>query len=47
MGEAGEEAVRAASMAARIGTFFKVLGVVGFVVTIISGIIELVQGEEQ
>ena len=31
----------------RLGTFFKVLGAVGLVITIIAGIIELVEGAEQ
>ena len=31
----------------RIGTFFKVLGAVGLVITIIAGVIELVEGAEQ
>ncbi|PIL25616.1 hypothetical protein GSI_11365 [Ganoderma sinense ZZ0214-1] len=45
--EAGEEAVKAATMMGRIGTFLKVLGGVGLVITLISGVIELVQGAEQ
>ena len=31
----------------RIGTFFKVLGAVGLLITIIAGVIELVEGAEQ
>ena len=34
-------------MMGRIGTFFKVLGGVGLVITLIAGIIEIAQGAEQ
>ncbi|KAI1791442.1 hypothetical protein LXA43DRAFT_429416 [Ganoderma leucocontextum] len=46
-GDAGEEAAKAATLMGRIGTFFKVLGAVGLVVTLIAGVIELVEGAEQ
>ena len=45
--EAGQEAAKAATMMGRIGTFFKVLGGVGLVITLIAGIIEIAQGAEQ
>ena len=43
----GEEVSKAAIWMGRLGTFFKVLGAVGLVITIIAGIIELVEGAEQ
>ncbi|KAM5536988.1 hypothetical protein V8D89_009317 [Ganoderma adspersum] len=46
-GEVGEEVSKAAIWMGRLGTFFKVLGAVGLVITIIAGIIELVEGAEQ
>ncbi|KAM5536991.1 hypothetical protein V8D89_009320 [Ganoderma adspersum] len=46
-GEVGEEVSKAAIWLGRIGTFFKVLGAVGLVVTLIAGLIELVEGAEQ
>jgi preprotein translocase subunit Sss1 len=41
------EMEEAASMMSKIGTLFKILGAVGFVVTIICALIEVVEGEEQ
>ena len=46
-GEVSEEVSKAAIWLGRIGTFFKVLGAVGLVVTLIAGLIELVEGAEQ
>ncbi|KAL4246951.1 hypothetical protein ABKN59_007693 [Abortiporus biennis] len=46
-GEAGVEVQEAASLMKRVGTALKVLGAIGFVVTIIVGIVEIVQGAEQ
>ncbi|PIL25613.1 hypothetical protein GSI_11362 [Ganoderma sinense ZZ0214-1] len=46
-GEAGVEVSKSMVWLGRLGTFFKVLGAVGLVITIIAGIIELVEGEEQ
>ena len=43
----GEEVSKAAIWMGRLSTFFKVLGAVGLVITIIAGIIELVEGAEQ
>ncbi|KAI1791438.1 hypothetical protein LXA43DRAFT_1094580 [Ganoderma leucocontextum] len=47
VGEAGEEVTKALTWMGRLGNFFKVLGAVGFVVTLVAGVIELVQGAEQ
>jgi hypothetical protein len=46
-GEVGEEVAETLSFASALGTFFKVLGGVGFVVTLVVGIVEVVEGAEQ
>ena len=46
-GEVGEEVSKAAIWLGRIGTFFKVLGSDGLVITLIAGLIELIEGAEQ
>ena len=47
IGDEVSEAAEAATIMGRIGTFFKTLGAIGFVVAIISGIIEAIVGAEQ
>jgi hypothetical protein len=46
-GEVGEEVAETLSFASALGTFFKVLGGIGFVVTLVVGIVEIVEGAEQ
>ena len=46
-GEAGAEVSRCVRWLGRLGTFFKWLGAVGFVLSIVVGIIEVIEGEEQ
>jgi hypothetical protein len=47
VGEGGEVVGEAVSFASKLGTFFKVLGGIGFVITLIVGIVEIVEGAEQ
>ena len=49
-GKAGEkvsEAVEAATIMGRIGTFFKLLSAIGFVISTISEVIEAIEGAKQ
>ena len=43
----GEEVGEAMTWLGRLNTFFKVLGAIGLVVTVIVGAIELAQGQKQ
>ena len=47
VGEGSEELAESVSILSKVGTFFKILGAVGLVVTLITGIIEAVEGAEQ
>ncbi|KAH8797304.1 hypothetical protein DL96DRAFT_1788065 [Flagelloscypha sp. PMI_526] len=47
VGDAAQEVSRAATMMGRVATFFKVVGALGFVVTLVVGIVEIVEGAKQ
>ncbi|KAL0570072.1 hypothetical protein V5O48_011890 [Marasmius crinis-equi] len=47
VGESGAEIAQGVRWMGRVGTFLKWLGVVGFVLTIVVGIIEAIEGAEQ
>ncbi|KAF9224618.1 hypothetical protein BS17DRAFT_780165 [Gyrodon lividus] len=47
VGEAGAEIAEAASLMSKVGTFCKVLGALGFIITIISGILQAMEEAEQ